>query len=68
MIQFTEKCPFLFYKKLYSVFEFDDIIASDVIIHRTELTLLFLEESMKELETQFAKVVTNYIKCDDSYE
>jgi len=52
---------------IQNVFEFDDITAGDIITHRTELTLLFLEES----EEEWAEVIcesryTLYPVCDES--
>lgn len=52
---------------IQNVFEFDDITAGDIITHRTELTLLFMEDSMEEWEkTIYESRHTLYPVCDES--
>lgn len=52
---------------IQNVFEFDDITASDIATHRTDITCLFLEEGVEE----WHKIITDtrynlYPVCDDS--
>lgn len=52
---------------IQNVFEFDDITAGDIITHRTELTLLFMEDPMEEWEkTIYESRHTLYPVCDES--
>ena len=52
---------------IQNVFEFDDITAGEIATHRTEVSLLWLEESMEEWEeTIHNSRHTLYPVCDDS--
>lgn len=52
---------------IQNVFEFDDITAGDIVTHRTEVSLLWMEESMEEwAETIHNSRHTLYPVCDDS--
>lgn len=52
---------------IQNVFEFDDLTAGDIATHRTEITLLWLEESMEEWKTTIHNSRhTLYPICDDS--
>lgn len=52
---------------IQNVFEFDDLTAADIATHRTELTCLFVEESMEEWQRTIAETRYNlYPVCDDS--
>lgn len=61
VIDFEEK------EFIQNVFEFDDITAGEIATHRTEVSLLWLEESMEEWEeTIHNSRHTLYPVCDDS--
>lgn len=50
-----------------NVFEFDDLTAGDIVTHRTEISLLWLEESMKEWKSTIHNSRhTLYPICDNS--
>lgn len=52
---------------IQNVFEFDDLTAGDIATHRTEISLLWLEESMENWEaTIHGSRHTLYPVCDDS--
>ena len=52
---------------IQNVFEFDDITAGEIATHRTEVSLLWLEETMEEWEeTIHNSRHTLYPVCDDS--
>lgn len=52
---------------IQNVFEFDDLTAGDIATHRTEISLLWLEESMEDWEaTIHGSRHTLYPVCDDS--
>lgn len=52
---------------IQNVFEFDDITAGDIVTHRTEVSLLWMEETMEEwAETIHNSRHTLYPVCDDS--
>ena len=52
---------------IQNVFEFDDLTAGEIATHRTEISLLWLEESMEEWEqTIHNSRHTRYPVCDDS--
>lgn len=52
---------------IQNVFEFDDITAGEIATHRTEISLLWLEESMEDWEnTIHSSRHTLYPVCDDS--
>lgn len=52
---------------IQNVFEFDDLTAGDIATHRTELSLLWLEESMENWETTIHNSRrTLYPVCDES--
>ena len=54
-------------KFIQNVFEFDDITAGEVATHRTDVTLLWLEESMEDWDnTIHSSRHTLYPVCDDS--
>ena len=52
---------------IQNVFEFDDITAGDIVTHRTDITVLFMEETDKEWkQTIYDSRYTLYPVCDDS--
>lgn len=52
---------------IQNVFEFDDITAGEIVTHRTEVSLLWMEETMDEwAETIHNSRHTLYPVCDDS--
>lgn len=52
---------------IQNVFEFDDLTAGEIVTHRTELSILYLEESMEEWEnTIHNSRHTLYPVCDES--
>lgn len=52
---------------IQNVFEFDDITAGEIVTHRKELTLLFLEDSEEEWEEIIGNSFYNlYPVCDES--
>ncbi len=52
---------------IQNVFEFDDITAGDIATHRTEVTALYLEESVEEWrKTIYESRHTLYPVCQDS--
>ena len=52
---------------IQNVFEFDDLTAGEIATHRTELSLLWLEESMEEWKTTIHNSRhTRYPVCEDS--
>lgn len=52
---------------IQNVFAFDDLTAGDIATHRTEISLLWLEEGMKEWETTIHNSRhTLYPVCDES--
>lgn len=52
---------------IQNVFEFDDITAGDIVTHRTDITVLFTEESDDEWkQTIYDSRYTLYPVCDDS--
>lgn len=52
---------------IQNVFEFDDLTAGDIVTHRTEITLLWMEDNMEEwAHTIHSSRHTLYPVCDDS--
>lgn len=52
---------------IQNVFEFDDITAGDIITHRSELTLLYTEDSPEEWEkTIYASKFSRHLVCSES--
>ena len=52
---------------IQNVFEFDDITAGDIVTHRTEVTVLFMEETDEEWkDTIYNSRFTRYLVCDES--
>lgn len=52
---------------IQNVFEFDDLTAGEIVTHRTELSILYLEDSMEEWEnTIHNSRHTLYPVCDES--
>lgn len=52
---------------IQNVFEFDDITAGDIVTHRRDITLLFLEETMEEWKNIiYASRHALYPICDES--
>ncbi len=52
---------------IQNVFEFDDLIAGDIATHRTDISLLWLEESMEDWKrTIHSSRHTRYPVCSDS--
>lgn len=52
---------------IQNVFEFDDITAGEITTHRTEVSLLWMEESMEKWqETIYNSHHTRYPICEDS--
>lgn len=52
---------------IQNVFEFDDLTADDIATHRTDISLLWLEESMKEWDSTIHNSRhTLYPVCDNS--
>lgn len=52
---------------IQNVFEFDDLTAGEIATHRTEITLLWLEESMEDWKnTIYSSRHTLYPICDES--
>ena len=52
---------------IQNVFEFDDLTAGEIATHRTEITLLWLEESMEDWKnTIYSSRHTLYPVCDES--
>lgn len=50
-----------------NVFEFDDLSASDIAVHRTEIALLWLEESVEDWHNTIAQTkFSRYPLCDGS--
>lgn len=50
-----------------NVFEFDDLTAGEIATHRTDVALLWMEESMEQWrQTIYESRFTRYIVCDDS--
>lgn len=52
---------------IQNVFEFDDLTAEDIATHRTEISLLWMEESMEEWDSTIHNSRhTRYPICDES--
>lgn len=52
---------------IQNVFEFDDITAGDIITHRTELTLLYKEDSAEEWEsTIYKSKFSRHLVCSET--